>query len=226
MRCPRVGRFAAMTTIAASQPARASITGVVLAGGRALRMGGVDKGLVPLAGRPLVQHALARLAPQVGRTMISANRHRDAYAAFGVPVLQDAGAAGGVYRGPLAGVLAGLEQLQTDWLVCVPCDTPAFPEDLVERLAAAARAAGAPFAVAATHDAAGRLQLEPLHALVHRELRAPLAAWLEAGRAGAGEWARAQRAALASFDDTTAFANLNTAGELAAWAAGAADQSW
>jgi molybdenum cofactor guanylyltransferase len=146
-----------MTTTAASQPARASITGVVLAGGRALRMGGVANGLVPLAGRPLGEHALARLAPQVGRTMISANRHRDAYAAFGVPVLPDAGAAGGLYHGPLAGVLAGLVNLQPDWLVSVPCDTPAFPRHLGERLAGAARAAGARFAVAATRDAAGRL---------------------------------------------------------------------
>ena len=100
------------------------ITGVILAGGRGSRMGGVDKGLQNFNGMPMALHTLMRLAPQVGDVMINANRNLGAYEAFGVPVWPDVLAD---YPGPLAGFLTALERCETPWLVTVPCDTPLFP---------------------------------------------------------------------------------------------------
>jgi molybdopterin-guanine dinucleotide biosynthesis protein A len=107
------------------------ITGLILAGGRGSRMGGVDKGLQNHQGLPLALHALLRLQPQVGSLMINANRNLAAYEAMGVPVWPDAESD---FPGPLAGFLVGLERCETSWLVTVPCDTPGFPLDLVQRL--------------------------------------------------------------------------------------------
>ena len=124
----------------------AEITGLVLAGGRGSRMGGVDKGLQNHLGMPLAMQALLRLGPQVGALMINANRNLGAYESMGVPVWPDAQLD---YPGPLAGFLAGLEHCETPYLVTVPCDTPNFPTDLVARLAAALQAEGAEIAIAA-----------------------------------------------------------------------------
>ena len=111
------------------------ITGLILAGGRGSRMGGVDKGLQNHLGMPLAMHALLRLGPQVGEIMINANRNLGAYEAMGVPVWPDTLPD---YAGPLAGFLAGLEHCETPYLVTVPCDSPLFPDDLVQRLATSA----------------------------------------------------------------------------------------
>ncbi len=107
------------------------ITGVVLAGGQGRRMGGVDKGLVALAGQSLVSHVLARIAPQVAQVMINANRHQNEYAALGYPVISDVvpGSAG-----PLAGFHAALRAASTPLVLMVPCDTPALPATLVNAL--------------------------------------------------------------------------------------------
>src|SRR3954447_11955988 len=113
---------------------REDIAGLILAGGRGSRMGGVDKGLQSHRGMPLAMHAVLRLAPQIGELMINANRNLGAYEALGVPVWPDSLPD---YAGPLAGFLTGLERCETPYLVTVPCDTPQFPEDLVARLAAA-----------------------------------------------------------------------------------------
>jgi molybdopterin-guanine dinucleotide biosynthesis protein A len=107
------------------------ITGLVLAGGRGSRMGGVDKGLQPHRGMPLAMHALLRLAPQVGEVMINANRNLSAYESMGAAVWPDALPD---HPGPLAGFLAGLEHCPTPYLTTVPCDSPLFPTDLVARL--------------------------------------------------------------------------------------------
>lgn len=114
------------------------VTGVVLAGGRGLRMGGADKGLIEVDGRCLVEHLLDALRPQVGPLMISANRNLARYAAFGATVVRDARPD---FAGPLAGIAASARQAGTDWIVCVPCDTRNPPADLVERLMDAARRA-------------------------------------------------------------------------------------
>src|SRR6185369_18047574 len=146
---------------------RDDITGLVLAGGRGSRMGGVDKGLQNHRGMPLAMHALLRLQPQVGHAMINANRNLGAYESMGVPVWPDATSE---YPGPLAGVLSGLERCETPYLVTVPCDTPNFPLDLVARLAAGLREADADIAMAATREPDGSQQVQPVFSLMKTTL--------------------------------------------------------
>ena len=173
---------------------------LVLAGGRGSRMGGVDKGLQLLDGRPLVSHVIERLAPQADRLLISANRNLDAYAALGHAVLPDP--PGFEFAGPLAGMLAGLEALPDGaWLLAAPCDCPHLPADLAERLLAVAEPHGLAFAHAAREH--------PTHALLCARLREPLRAHLQAGGRAVLGWMRSQPHGIARFDDDAAFANLN-----------------
>lgn len=190
---------------------RGDITGLVLAGGRGERMGGADKGLQPLRGVPLALHALRRLAPQVSRCLVSANRNLPAYAAFGVPVVTD-----GLpdHPGPLGGVLAGLQAAGTDWLLTVPCDTPAFPLDLAERMGAEAACSGADIVLAASRTCDGGVQRQPVFCLVRRTLEPALARFVEAGGRGLNHWATTLGAAVAAFDTPEAFTNANTLEEL------------
>jgi len=205
------------------QDPRLQITGLVLAGGRGSRMGGVDKGLQLLGDEPLVRHALERLRPQVGALAINANRHADAYARFGVPVWPDAQAD---FPGPLAGMLAGISACTTEWLVTVPCDTPDFPADLVARLHAAAQAAGLRVAMPVTDEAAGDgahdaaragPQPQPVFCLLHRSLRGSLEAALAAGERKIERFTRSQGQVLVPFTapgEAQAFFNANTADDL------------
>lgn len=182
------------------------VTGLVLAGGRGRRMGGVDKGLLLHAGTPLAQRALQRLAPQVQCLAVNANRHPDRYAAFGVPVWPDTVPG---QPGPLAGLLAGLSHATTPWLAAVPCDLPHVPSDLVGQLRAAldGRTARAAFAVAG-----GRAH--PACCLLHADLARPLRAALDAGERRVLAWLQAQGARPVDFDDAAAFVNLNTPRDL------------
>lgn len=168
-------------------------------------MGGVDKGLQLLQGRPLVAHVIERLAPQAGTLLISANRNLDAYAALGHRVLPDP--PGLEFAGPLAGMLAALEVLPDDaWLLTAPCDCPRLPADLARRLLAVAQPHGLAFAQAAREH--------PTHALLHTRLREPLRAHLDAaGRAVLG-WMHSRPYGVAHFDDEAAFANLNQLADL------------
>ena len=186
------------------------ITGLVLAGGRGSRMGGVDKGLQNHLGIPLALHAMQRLSPQVGAVMISANRHLDTYASFGVPVWPDAMAD---HPGPLAGFLAGLEHCTTPYLVTVPCDTPNFPTDLVARLAAGLISQDAQIAIAATREAEG-VQLQPVFCLMASGLKDSLTEFIASGQRHVERWTALHRCATVVFDDAAAFANANTAQEL------------
>ena len=186
------------------------ITGLVLAGGRGSRMGGVDKGLQNHLGIPLALHAMQRLSPQVGAVMISANRHLDAYASFGVPVWPDAMAD---HPGPLAGFLAGLEHCTTPYLVTVPCDTPNFPTDLVARLAAGLISQDAQIAIAATREAEG-VQLQPVFCLMASGLKDSLTEFIASGQRKVERWTALHRCATVVFDDAAAFANANTSEEL------------
>ena len=186
------------------------VTGLVLAGGRGSRMGGVDKGLQNHLGIPLALHAMQRLSPQVGAVMISANRHLDAYESFGVPVWPDAMAD---YPGPLAGFLAGLEHCTTPYLVTVPCDTPNFPTDLVARLAAGLISQDAQIAIAATREAEG-VQLQPVFCLMASGLKDSLTEFIASGQRHVERWTALHRCATVVFDDAAAFANANTAQEL------------
>ncbi len=189
---------------------RQHITGLVLAGGRGSRMGGVDKGLQLHGGRPLALHALLRLQAQVGATMINANRHLDDYAAMGAPVLPDALAD---YPGPLAGFLAGLEHCRTAYLVTVPCDSPLFPDDLVARLAAALEAEHADVAMAATRED-GELRLQPVFSLMRTTVKESLLRFTASGRRKIDAWTATLPMATVAFDDVGAFVNANTLAEL------------
>jgi molybdopterin-guanine dinucleotide biosynthesis protein A len=189
---------------------REQITGVVLAGGRGSRMGGVDKGLQNHLGMPLAMHALLRLQPQVGAMMINANRNLAAYESMGVPVWPDASAD---YPGPLAGMLVGLERCETIYLATVPCDTPNFPLDLVDRLAGALQAEQAEIAMAATREN-GQLMTQPVFCLLDTALLESLLKFLHGGERKIDRWTALHRCAIVEFDDATAFLNANTVDEL------------
>ncbi len=187
------------------------ITGLVLAGGRGSRMGGVDKGLQDHLGVPLALHALRRLAPQVGKAMINANRNLDVYESMGVPVWPDEIPD---YAGPLAGMLAGLAHCDTPYLATVPCDTPNFPSDLVERLARGLAENDGEMAMAFTlEDGAPRRQ--PVFSLMRTSVRESLAAYVASGQGNVGFWAGRQRCARVVFEDGSGFFNANTPAELA-----------
>ncbi len=195
------------------------VDALVLAGGRGARMGGVDKGLQRLAGRPLVAHALDRLRCQAGsrlkQIMVSANRHLDDYRALGVAVWPDASAD---FPGPLAGFLTGLEHASSPWLLTLPCDSPLYPLDLLERLAQAAEREAADLALAVGPDEDGRLRRQPVFCLLRRELRESLRAYLDQGGRKIDDWIASQRHVAVVFDapgdDPRAFYNANTLTEL------------
>jgi molybdenum cofactor guanylyltransferase len=188
---------------------REQITGVVLAGGRATRMGGMDKGLVPVAGRPMVAHVLDALAPQVGALVINANRNHERYAEFGHPVVSDRV---GDFAGPLAGMAAALETARTPWVVFAPCDSPRVPGDLVDRLYDALVRDDAE--IAASHDGQ---RLQPVFVLIRRELADSLNTYLDEGERKIDRWFARHRLAQADFSDCPeAFANINDEDELAA----------
>ena len=196
----------------AAFPSRAAITGLVLAGGRGQRLGGVDKGLQPWHGRALVDHAIGRLAPQVGEVMISANRNAADYASRGARVLADAH---DDFPGPLAGMLAGLRAATTPWLAVVPCDAPRLPPDLVERLA---RGLGGRRGAVVQRDlGAAGVRLEPVCCLLSTTLADDLAECLAGGGRKVEAWL-ARHATPVRFDrpgDAAAFANINTSDDLA-----------
>ena len=190
-------------------PNRTEITGLVLAGGRGSRMGGIDKGLVTFGGRALIERVIERIGPQVGSLMISANRSLDTYRAYGFPVLLDAADGLEPFPGPLAGLLAGLRAAKTPWLAAVPCDAPFLPLDLVGRLVASLGSSRAAMVCVGDHA-------EPLFCLLHVELAADLAAALANGERGAASWLRGIGAAPAVYLLADSFANLNTLQELRA----------
>jgi molybdopterin-guanine dinucleotide biosynthesis protein A len=194
--------------VAAETPLKASdLTGLILAGGQARRLGGVDKGLVPLGGRPLVEWAIRALEPQVGTLLINANRHLDLYQGFGHAVIPDRDAD---HAGPLAGIASALAAAPTGWVLCMPCDTPQVPGDLGSRLADALLTSGAD--LAAAHDGT---RLQPLHALIPVRLAKALDHYLASGGGAVQGWYRSLRVALADFSDRPeGFANVNTWDEL------------
>lgn len=187
------------------------ITGLVLAGGRGSRMGGVDKGLQNHRGLPLALNALLRLQPQVGTVLVNANRNLAAYESMGAEVWPDAVPD---YPGPLAGFLAGLEHCETPWLLTVPCDTPHFPTDLAARLAEAAVAADAEVAMAVTLDPDGTRQRQPVFCLLRTELLESLVAFVQSGQRKIDRWTDQHRVVEVVFEDAGAFDNANTLDEL------------
>lgn len=191
------------------------VTGVILAGGRGSRMGGVDKGLQNFNGMPLALATLIRLQPQVGQVMINANRNLSAYESFGVPVWPDVIPD---FAGPLAGFLTALEHCETSWLVTVPCDTPLFPPDLVARLAAAANAQDADIAMAAAPEQDGQLRTQPVFCLLGVHLLESLVKFTNEGGRKIDKWTAQHKTVVVPFDTPAdaprAFFNANTLAEL------------
>ncbi|WP_175177413.1 molybdenum cofactor guanylyltransferase MobA [Achromobacter pestifer] len=171
-----------------------------------------DKGLVALCGQPLVAHVALRLAPQVGRLIISANRHQDRYAPYG-QVVEDGEADLGTFQGPLLGIAAGLAAAASDdWLVVAPCDTPFLPRDLAARLIGAAASAEVPLAYAVANG-----QRHSACMAVRTSLLPHLRAYLLGGDRKVGLWQARAGGVEARFDDAPdAFMNVNTPEELAA----------
>ena len=180
-------------------------------------MGGVDKGLQMFRGQTLVQHAIARLQPQVSQVLINANRKPADYAMTGLKVIADTELAD---NGPLSGFLTGLQHCDTEWLVTVPCDSPFFPLNLVEKLSQALADKQSLIAMVQTprlHDHTWELQ--PVFCLMHRSLIHSLKNYLASGQRKISAWAQQQTPlALCEFEETAEsahpFANANTLQEL------------
>ncbi len=186
------------------------VTGLILAGGRGSRMGGVDKGLQTYRDVPLALHAVLKLGPQVGDLLINANRNLSAYESFGPPIWSDTLPD---FAGPLAGFLTGLEQVQTPWLMTVPCDSPHFPDDLVVRLSEACSNADADLAIAATMED-GQLQRHPVFCLMRATLLESLTRFTQAGGRKIDAWTGSVKHTVVTFPDAAAFFNANTLHEL------------
>ena len=197
------------------------ITGLILAGGRGSRMGGVDKGLQNFNGIPLALHTLMRLGPQVQSVMINANRNLSAYESFGSAVWPDASAD---FAGPLSGFLVGLERAETPYVLTVPCDTPRLPLDLAERLSQALVREDADIAMAAAPetDEHGRAEVrtQPVFCLIKIELSESLVKFTHSGGRKIDAWTAQHKTVVVPFnaegDDPLAFANVNTLTDLQA----------
>ena len=178
------------------------VTGVSLSGGRATRMGGVDKGLIPVNGKPMISWVIDVLRPQVGEVLVNANRNLDQYRAFGYPVIDDGDRE---FRGPLAGIASGLRAASGHYVVFAPCDSPLVCGDLVRRLHAALSAAGT--RIAAAHDGE---RLQPVFALLERALLDDLMRYLDGGGRKIDRWYSEHDFARADFSDVAeSFANIN-----------------
>jgi molybdenum cofactor guanylyltransferase len=198
-----------------------AITGLILAGGRGTRMGHADKGLQMFRGLPLVAHAIARLAPQVGTLAININRNETLYAPFGLPlwpdVLPD-------FAGPLAGLQTGLSRCATPYLLSVPCDSPLLPLDLAARLSAGLESADADLALAVTDDegesngdddhGGRRPQRHPVFCLMKTSVLPQLNDYLRDGGRKMENWMTSLAMVDVHFDDRAAFNNINTLQQL------------
>ena len=182
------------------------VTGVVLAGGRATRMGGVDKGLVPVNGQPMIRWVIDVLRPQVADLLVNANRNLDKYGDFGFKVIIDGDEE---FRGPLAGIASGLRAAETRYVAFAPCDSPLVCGDLVTRLRAALSRDNTRIAVA--HDGE---RLQPVFALLERGLLDDLMRYLDNGGRKIDRWYAEHGYAQADFSDVAdSFANINAPDE-------------
>ena len=185
---------------------RDRVTGVILAGGRATRMGGMDKGLVPIHGRSMIAWVIDALRPQVSDLLINANRNHDRYGEFACPVIDDGDSE---FRGPLAGMVSAMQAARTPYIAVVPCDSPLIGGELVERLYAAAASSGSP--IAAAHDGE---RLQPVFALLSCDLLDDLAGYLDDGERKIDRWYDRHGYVKVDFSDVAEwFANINAPGD-------------
>ena len=187
------------------------ITGLILAGGRAQRMGGIDKGLIPFHNKALIESAIARLSSQVGSILINANRNVTKYASYGYPVIPDETPD---FSGPLAGFSAGLKTCNTPYLLTSPCDSPLLPIDLGIKLAAEMERGDFQLVYASSKETDGKIWAQPVFCLMHVNLQESLNAFLQKGDLKIDRWFKEVRSSTVVFDDPQAFANVNTPEEL------------
>ncbi|QWD64439.1 molybdenum cofactor guanylyltransferase MobA [Polynucleobacter sp. MWH-UH2A] len=187
------------------------ITGLILAGGRAQRMGGIDKGLVPFHQKPLIEATIQRLKTQVGFILINANRNITKYAAYGYPVIMDETPD---FSGPLAGFLMGLKNCKTPYLLTTPCDSPLFPEDLGLKLANELERNELDLVYASSKETDGEVWAQPVFCLMRTNLQDSLNSFLSKGDLKIDRWFKELKSGTVIFDDAQAFANANTPEEL------------
>lgn len=187
-----------------------NVTGLILAGGKARRMGGQDKGLININGQAMIEYVLDVLKPQVKEIVINANRSISAYEKFGYPVISDQLED---YQGPLAGIAAAMEVSKTNYICTCPCDGPLIAEDLVTRLYSAMASANtdtstAELDIAVAHDGQ---RLQPVYALISCTLHASLLKYLNSGERKIDRWYAQHNFKAVDFSDKQdCFININT----------------
>jgi len=185
------------------------ISAIILAGGRATRMNGADKGLVLLQNKPLIQHVIERLVPQVDEILINANRELVQYQALDYKVLQDEAKD---FLGPLAGFSLGMQHAKNDYVLTLPCDSPLLPADLAQRLMTALVEHKAEIAVATSDGST-----HPVFCLCKKITLPSLTTYLQQGEHRVSTWQKGQQYIEVNFNDCSeAFTNLNTFEDLAA----------
>jgi molybdopterin-guanine dinucleotide biosynthesis protein A len=189
------------------------ITGLILAGGRAQRMGGIDKGLIPFQGKALIESAISRLKPQVSTILINANRSITKYSHYGYPVLMDETPD---FSGPLAGFSVGLKHCKTPYLLTSPCDSPLLPVDLASKMAAQLEDKDLELVFASSKEEDGKIWSQPVFCLMKSDLQDSLDAFLSKGDLKIDRWFKEMRSGTVVFENPQAFANVNTPEELAA----------
>lgn len=188
------------------------ITGLILAGGRAQRMGGIDKGLIPFHGKPLIESAISRLKPQVSTILINANRSITKYAHYGYPVFMDETPD---FSGPLAGFSVGLKHCKTPYLLTSPCDSPLLPDDLAQKLADELESNNLELVFASSKEDDGKIWSQPVFCLMKSSLKDSLDSFLSKGDLKIDRWFKELRSGTVVFENPQAFANVNTPEELA-----------
>ncbi len=184
-----------------------NVSAVILAGGRATRMGGQDKGLIEIAGQPLVARISEQLEYQVGQILINANRNLERYKKCGFKVIIDSL---DNFQGPLAGMLTALQCIDNDWLIVVPCDGPYIASDYCDRMISAASEQSVQLAVATDGE-----RLQPVYALLHRELISSLTTFIKNGGRKIDRWYAQHPFARVDFSDSVQmFTNVNTPEQL------------
>ncbi len=189
------------------------ITGLILAGGRAQRMGGIDKGLIPFHGKALIEFAINRLKPQVSTILINSNRSITKYSHYGYPVLMDETPD---FSGPLAGFSVGLKHCKTPYLLTSPCDSPLLPFDLAQKMAAELEGNNLELVFASSKEEDGKIWSQPVFCLMKSSLQDSLDAFLSKGDLKIDRWFKELRSGTVVFENPQAFANVNTPEELAA----------
>ncbi len=183
------------------------ITAIILAGGQATRMGGEDKGLILLDGRPMLAHVLKQITPQVDHIVINANRNQQRYETFGWPVISDLESN---FRGPLAGIASVMQTVASNCFVCIPCDAPLLPSHLVEQLHSAIQDSSANSSVAHSGES-----IQPVFALFKKSAEPALRRFVQAGESKVRLWHHQNSSVVVDFSDTPeAFLNINTPEQL------------